>query len=195
MTAETNRSGSMAGAEALPTTCRAEILDGELYTFPRPDAVHSEIESALVEELRPPFYRGLGGPGGWWILVEPGVRIDRVHELSPDVAGWRRERLSRLPRGHITVVPDWVCEIHSPATRAYDLSIKRSFYARIGVKHCWYIDLDTRMLTVSRLEDGRWAEVAVFGADETGLLEPFDAIEIDLPEWWSGVPPEDEYEH
>lgn len=180
-----------AGVEALPPSCRAELIDGELYTFPRPDAAHSEIQSALAEELRPPFYRGFGGPGGWWILVEPAVTIAGAHEVSPDLAAWRKDRLSSLPRtGHIDVVPDWVCEIHSPATRVYDLSVKRSFYARIGVKHCWYLDLETRLLTASRLEGGSWVEVGSFGADQPALVEPFDALETDLPECWSGVPPE-----
>jgi Uma2 family endonuclease len=185
----------MAGAEALPPTCRREIIDGELYAFPRPDAAHSEIESAVAEELRPPFYRGFGGPGGWWILVEPALTLPGLHELSPDLGAWRKEHLARLPRrGHIDVVPDWVCEIHSSATRVYDLSVKRAFYARIGVKHCWYIDLEKRLLTVSRLEGRSWVEVGVFGADEAVLIEPFDAIEIDLPEWWSGIPAEQEAE-
>lgn len=189
--ASKHRATMPAGVEALPPSCRAELIDGELYTFPRPDAAHSEMQTAIAEELRPPFYRGFGGPGGFWILVEPAVTIAGAHEVSPDVAAWRKERLSSLPcHGHIQIAPDWICEIHSPATRVYDLSVKRSFYARMGVKHSWYVDLDSRVLTASRLEDGSWVEIGAFGPDVPVLIEPFDAIEVDLPELWSGIPPE-----
>jgi hypothetical protein len=42
-------------------------------------------------DLRDPFERGKGGPGGWWILPEPGIELPNTPEIAPDVAGWRRE--------------------------------------------------------------------------------------------------------
>ena len=179
----------MAELEALPPTWRGEIIDGELYAFPRPGAVHSGIETSLAGDLHGPFQRSRGGPGGWWILVEPGVAVAGSPEFSPDLAGWRKENLASLPsKGRISIPPDWLCEVLSPSTRAYDLSVKRPFYARIGVKHCWYIDPEARVLTVSRLENARWVELGVFGADAKVRAEPFEAIEIDIAEWWSGLP-------
>lgn len=176
-----------ADLEALPPTWRGEIIDGELYAFPRPSAIHSNVESAVSGELHGPFQRSRGGPGGWWILVEPGITVLESPEFSPDLAGWRRERLPTLPKtGPIPVVPDWVCEVLSPSTRAYDLTIKRPFYARIGVQWCWYIDPESRLLTVSKLVDGRWVELGIHPATATVRAEPFEAIEIVLAEWWAG---------
>jgi hypothetical protein len=47
------------------------------------------------------------------------------------------------------------------------------------------------VLTVSRLEDGRWVELGVHPADARVRAEPFDAIEIALAEWWAGIEPGD----
>jgi Uma2 family endonuclease len=192
MVAKARKPATREDLEALPETWRGEVIDGDLYAFPRPAAVHATVEASISGELEGPFRRGRGGPGGWWILVEPGITIPGALEVSPDLAGWRRERLPRLPRkGSIEVVPDWVCEILSPSTRAYDLTVKRPFYARVGVPWCWYVDPDPRVLTVSRLEEGRWVELGIHPAEAKVRAEPFNAIEIDLAEWWAGIEPGD----
>ena len=93
--------------------------------------------------------------------------------------------MPELPEGPITVVPDWVCEIHSPTTRGYDLVTKRRFYASIGVAYLWYVDPEARSLTVSKLVDGHWYELGAYGEDETTVrAEPFEAVALPLREWW-----------
>jgi Uma2 family endonuclease len=79
----------------------------------------------------------LVGPGGWWILPEPGVELPRSPEVSPDLAGWRIERLPKLPSRDkpITLAPDWVCEILSPSTASYDNIVKRRLYLEARVRH------------------------------------------------------------
>jgi Uma2 family endonuclease len=169
--------------EGLPKNVVGEIIDGVLYTQARPRAKHSRLEVSISGELSGPFDRGKNGPGGWWILTEPGVELPDAPEVSPDVAGWRRERLPRLPDGPITVVPDWVCEILS-TNRAYDQRIKRPFYARVGVPWLWFVDVEAKTLSVSRLEGGRWLEVGVYGVEDRARIAPFEAIEISVGEWW-----------
>ena len=46
----------------------AEIVDGTLYTHPRPAMPHALASSALGNDLGNPFQFGRGGPGGWWII-------------------------------------------------------------------------------------------------------------------------------
>jgi Uma2 family endonuclease len=175
---------TLADLEALPETLVGEIIDGTLYTHARPRPDHSDLEGALIEVLRGPFHRGRGGPGGWWIMVEPGVQVDGSPEFNPDLAGWHRERVATLPADRWTIAPDWACEILSPTTRAYDQRIKRPFYARIGIRHLWFIDMEARTLTVSELSNGRWVEVGVYGEDDIIRAVPFDAIELKLGELW-----------
>jgi len=179
------RPATLADIDALPPHLKGEVIDGELYVQPRPRAVHANVEGAILEDVRGPYQRGRGGPGGWWLLPEPGIELPGSPEFSPDVAGWRRERLPTLPSDTaITVVPDWICEVLSPRTRGFDLVTKRRFYARIGVGWLWYVDVEARSVSVCRLEAGTWRELAVHGDDERARLEPFETVEIDLASWW-----------
>lgn len=184
------RPGTLADLDQLPPTWRAEILDGTLYAFPPPRFIHMDLEAFVVADLKHPFQSGRGGPGGWWILVEPGIQLPRAPMLSPDVAGWRRERMPARPARNepVTVVPDWICEVLAPSTRGYDQIVKRRFYAEIGVNYLWYVDPEGRLLTVSQLVNGKWMELSVHASDEKVRVEPFDAVEIDLSAWWEGIP-------
>ena len=52
----------------LPPHVTGEIIDGELYTQPRPAGPHALSGSTLGMDIGAAFQRGKGGPGGWWIL-------------------------------------------------------------------------------------------------------------------------------
>ena len=95
----------------------AEIVDGTLYTHPRPAMPHALASSALGNDLGNPFQFGRGGPGGWWIIDEPELHLSE-DILVPDLAGWRRDRMPDYPdTAYVTLAPDWVCEILSISTR------------------------------------------------------------------------------
>lgn len=176
---------TIADLEALPPNVKGEIIDGVLYTHARPRARHQALIGHLDRGLGGSFQEGGGRPGGWWILVEPGIEVMGSPEFSPDLAGWRVERMAELPEDtSIQVVPDWVCEVLSRSTRSYDLRTKRAFYARIGVKYLWYVDMDERSLTVSRLYEGKWLELGVYGEDDKVRAEPFEAVELEMEAWW-----------
>src|SRR2546421_269636 len=105
---------------AAPPHKVAEIIDGELVLSPRPAGPHTAAATALGEELGPPFKRGKGGPGGWIILYEPELHLDR-DVLVPDLGGWRRETMSAVANEpYFTIRPDWVCEVISPSTERFD---------------------------------------------------------------------------
>jgi hypothetical protein len=78
----------------------AEIIEGELFLSPRPAGPHSQAETILVGQLEPPFNRGRGGPGGWIILAEPELHLEK-DVLVPDLAGWRRETMSVIHRSPV----------------------------------------------------------------------------------------------
>lgn len=178
---------TMADLEALPDNVKGELIGGVLYTQPRPRAKHQNVISLVDHELFEPYRRGRRGPGGWWILPEPGIELPGASEISPDIAGWQRSRMPDLPDDEpIRVVPDWICEVYTTRTRKYVLETKQPFYAQVGVRWSWLIDLTDRTLTVSRLHDGKWLEDGFFGGDQRVLVRPFDAAEMDLASFWSG---------
>ena len=172
--------------EALPDGLTGEILDGQLYTQPRPAGPHALAGSALGAELFGPFQRGRGGPGGWWIIDEPELHFLRDTEVAaPDLAGWRRERMPRIPRDHrFQVVPDWICEILSSSTESKDRNIKMPVYARYGVKHLWLIDPRTRTLEAYTATDGAWQEIGRWSGDQTVAAAPFAEVALDLAVLW-----------
>lgn len=177
---------TLADLDALPSHIKGEIIEGVLYTMTRPRGRHQRTGLAIGGELRGPFDLGRNGPGGWWILPEPGIELPNTPEISPDLAGWRRERLPTLPDdGPLRVVPDWVCEILSPSTRRHDLLVKKPYYARIGVGHHWLIDLAAQTLTSYRLEGTRWVELAVYGDEREVRIEPFADVALDVAAWWT----------
>jgi Uma2 family endonuclease len=173
--------------EALPEGLTGEILNGQLHTQPRPAGPHARAETELSIDIGSAYGRGRGGPGGWWILVEPEIHFVIDQEVAvPDLAGWRRERMPAIPQGHrFTVVPDWVCEILSPATASKDREIKMPLYARYGVGHAWLLDPRARTLEVYRLGDGEWRCIAEASDTDRRALEPFVALELDLSNLWT----------
>ncbi len=163
----------------------AELVDGELRLSPRPALPHSVASTALGEELGPPFKRGKGGPGGWILLDEPELHLS--HDiLVPDMAGWRRERLSVVPaEAYLTLAPDWLCEVLSPSTARLDRAEKLPIYAREAVQHVWLVDPSARLLEVFRLEGERWSLLATYGDDAKVRAEPFEAFELELAVLWA----------
>jgi len=169
----------------VPPELVAEILGGRLVTHPRPGARHILAGSSLGDELVGPFQKGRGGPGGWWILDEPELHPG-ADVLVPDIAGWRRDRLPRLPEtAWFEIAPEWVCEILSPATARDDRVVKMPIYARAGVGHIWLIDPDLRTLEVYALESGRWVLLESHRDDAQVAPPPFGAIEIGLGDLWA----------
>ncbi len=162
----------------------AEIVDGDLHVSPRPASRQALAKSVLGWELGPPFGRGRGGPGGWWILNEPELHLGE-DVLVPDLAGWRRERMPEFPdTAAFTLAPDWVCEVVSPGTERLDRAKKMPVYARESVSHLWLLGPVARTLEVYRLTEGRWLLLATHEGTTRVRAEPFDAIELDLSPLW-----------
>ena len=174
---------SYEAIERLPEGMRGEIIGGELYTQPRPAGPHALVVSNLGADLITPFGRGRGGPGGWWIIFEPEVHLQRDTELVvPDLAGWQRKRMPQVPRDQrFDVVPDWVCEVLSPSTAARDRELKMPLYASYGVHHAWLIDPLARVLEAYELRETSWALRARFTDGERVCAPPFEALSLESP--------------
>ena len=162
----------------------AEIIDGTLYTHPRPAMPHALASSRLGGELSGPFDRGRGGPGGWWIIDEPELHLDE-DIVVPDLAGWRRERMPEYPEtAYVALAPDWVCEVLSASTRRLDLHEKRPVYAREGVGHLWLVDPADRTLEAFELREGEWVLIGSAKDGEPVSIRPFDAVTFSLRDLW-----------
>lgn len=118
-------------------------------------------------------------------MGEPGDKPPRRATYA-DLAGWRVERMPRLPEeAFFTLAPDWICEVLSPSTAAFDRAEKMPLYAREGVRHAWLIDPLTKTLEVFALgPQNRWMVIGAYRDAARVRAEPFDAIELDLALLW-----------
>lgn len=180
----------IARLNALPETQKGEIIEGELFVQPRPRFRHARATGFLTHYIAGPFDYDAGGPGGWWIVPEPGIELPDAPEVSPDLGGWRRERMPEPPppAEPLRLVPDWVCEVLSPSNRRWDLKKKFPYYARIGVPWLWVIDPAAETVSVRLLEAGTWKVHTEAVGDETIALEPFSEVELPLGRLWLAPP-------
>lgn len=168
----------------VPEHLVAEILDGTLVTHPRPASLHTRASSRLGAELDGPFDRGKGGPGGWILLDEPELHL-HGDILVPDLAGWRRARMPELPdAAAFELAPDWVCEVLSPSTVAFDRAEKMPVYARERVANVWLVDPLARTLEAYRL-DAAWVLLGTWREGAKVRAEPFHEFELDLSGLWA----------
>lgn len=177
-----------------PDSVVAEVVDGELYTTPRPAFRHAYAESALMTLLGGRFGFGLGEPGGWIVLIEPELHLHPEPEplaatepaiVVPDLAAWRREKMpDPPPEAFFRVAPDWTCEILSPRTATFDRVTKLPIYARAGVTHAWLVDPAERSVQVLEREGSAFRTVGVERGSASARMVPFDALEIGLSVLW-----------
>lgn len=182
------RDASYQNVVDAPELLIAELIDGDMYAWPRPDGPHVETLSVLGMIIGAPYDRGHGGPGDWWILDRPEVHLAE-QVLVPDLAGWRRERMPRIPKGHFVAAPDWICEVISPSTVRIDRGKKMRIYAEHGVPWMWFADPIARMLEVLTLDGSSWKYAGTFSGDDIVHADPFPEAEIDLGSIWG---PEEE---
>ena len=165
----------------LPDTVHAEVIRGVIVEKAAPSYEHGEAQSSLAEILKPPFQRGRGGPGGWWIATEVEIELAAHEVYRPDLVGWRRERVPEHPSGRpIRIRPDWVAEILSKSNAENDLGDKLFAYQRAGVPHYWIIDPEHETLTVYRLTSEGYVVQLTAGKRDRVRAAPFEEIELEI---------------
>jgi Uma2 family endonuclease len=171
----------------VPDRFIAEILDGDLYASPRPPLPNARATTVLLADLGAAFALG-DEPGGWIMLFAPELHFGN-DVLVPDIAGWRRGRLPSVPDvAYLTLAPDWICEVLSPATEAIDRGPKLRIYAREGVALAWFVDPLRQSLEVLALGTGSVRQLEGHHGDVRVRVRPFDAIELELSALWSWTP-------
>ncbi len=172
---------------ALPEHLVGEVIDGVLHTHARPAPKHAVAGTQAGGDLSTSFGKrkpGAAGPGGWWILFEPELKLGR-HVLVPDIAGWRRERMPQMPTtAQFHLAPDWICEVVSPDSARTDRMLKLPKYVEYGVAWAWLVDPGNQVVEVFQSDGGRWVLAGSFVGDDPARIPPFDAVELDLSSFW-----------
>jgi Uma2 family endonuclease len=175
------RLATYADLIALPADCRAEILAGEVIVQPSPTPAHQSTIGEIYAELRGPFQRGRGGPGGWWLIQDVDVELGPHDICRPDISSWRRDHLAAFPSEcPVRQRPDWLCEGLSPRMAVRDQGEKRALYQRAEIPWYWLVDPLNRTVTVLRLVPDGYVVEQVAGDAGKLVLPPFLGVEIDL---------------
>jgi Uma2 family endonuclease len=171
----------------LPEHEQPEIVGGKPYYRAVPRIQHGRALQKLAARLDPADSATL--QGGWWIAIEPGVRLSTRVIVGPDLAGWRKDRLAELPDDWpCDIRPDWVCEVLSPSNGWYDRGPKAQAYAEAGIPWYWLVDPQQRTLEVLELHDCHWRILGCYHGDDKLALPPFDGLEIAVDELFAPLP-------
>lgn len=127
----------------LPEGERYELLDGDLVMTPAPGSLH---QIALLR-LLPALQRAAANTRPGLVGVAPwDVILDGTTVLQPDLFFVEQERLQIIAEEGVRGAPDLVVEVLSPSAVDRDRVIKRSLYARFGVKEFWIVDPAARRI-------------------------------------------------
>jgi Uma2 family endonuclease len=160
-----------------------EIIGGEMVRKAMPTGPHGLGQSQIVSQVGGPFNRRPGGrgPGGWWILTEVEIELEKHEVYRPDVVGWRRERMPEVPQeSPIALRPDWICEVLSHSNARNDLVKKMRGYHRASVPHYWIVDPDRETLSVYRFTVDGYLMALMAEPGELVRAEPFGDVELDV---------------
>lgn len=179
------RIATYADLADLPSHVVGEIIGGELVVHPRPGPRHARAASRLGASLDGPFDRGIGGPGGWWLIDEPELHLG-AEIVVPDLSGWRVEQLPELPdAAYFEQAPNWICEVLSPSSAASDRADKMPIYAAAGVGHAWLVDPLLKTLEAYRLQQQHWVLIQTYRGQASAPIEPFEQVPLELGMLWA----------
>jgi Uma2 family endonuclease len=111
--------------------------------------------------------------------VRSEIAFSRV---IPDLAGWKKSG-SGWPDpsvNPILLIPDWVAEILSPSTEAFDRGPKKDAYGLMGVAWLWLVDPERRTVEAFVNVKGRMTTGPRSTTGERVAAPPFESLALPL---------------
>ena len=127
---------------------RYELIDGEAYVIPSPNAKHQTVLLQLAIRLNEAIR-----DGSTLFIASLDVVLAEDTVLQPDLLLVTPGGRARIKRG-VEGPPDLAIEILSPTSGKRDRGVKRATYARFGVGEYWLVDMDHPAIEVYRLDPG-----------------------------------------
>ena len=127
-----------------PDDKRWELLDGELFLTSSPNWRHQKVVLRLATALDAHVTsNGLGE-----VTIAPmDTILDPYNVVEPDILYISNERRSIIGE-RVHGAPDLCVEVLSPSTAVRDRAIKRTVYAKFGVREYWIVDPDVGSVEV-----------------------------------------------
>ncbi len=160
-----------------------ELIDGTAYVRepPAPSPSHQAIVVELccqvAAALRDKPCRVYVAPFDVRLpkATEEDGQIDTVVQPDVFIVCDLRKIDARGMRG----APDWIAEVLSPNTGSYDQLVKLPIYERAGVREVWFIHPVDRLLTIYRLDAGRYGRGSILELKGQTPLTAVPGVTID----------------
>jgi Uma2 family endonuclease len=160
-----------------------ELINGAAYVRepPGPSPSHQWMAFELGRQIA----NALEGKP-WRVCMAPfDIRLPKSTEaddqvdtvVQPDV--FIVSDLQKIDARGMRGAPDWIAEVLSPGTTRHDRLVKLPVYERAGVREVWLIDPIKRMLTLYRLEAGRYGRATLLELKGQTALTAVPGVTID----------------
>lgn len=142
-----------------------ELIDGIAYVRepPAPSRRHQELAGELYYQLRV----ALKGHSYRAYVAPFDVRLPKAGEADDDIDTVVQPDVfivcdsTKLDDRGMRGAPDWLAEVLSPTSARHDQVVKLPLYERAGVLEVWLVHPTDRLLTIYRLESGRYGRPIV----------------------------------
>ncbi len=163
---------------------RYEVIDGELQVTPFPTTGHQKVSGELFFLLR--LHVGEKGLGD---VFFSGLKVvlDEHTGVGPDLVYIAREQAGGTRWDGYYGSPTLVVEVLS-SKHSLDTKVKRSKYARAGIRYYWIVDPEARALLEYRLEGDDYVLRSEHRGDEPFSPELFPGLIIPLGQLWFEPP-------
>jgi len=148
-----------------PEDERYELIDGVAYAMgPAPVRVHQRLLAEMFRQIAD----ALEGSDCEVDIAPFDVRLPEQDEADEEIVNVVQPDIvvvcdrNKLDDKGCRGAPDWVIEILSPSTAGHDQILKLGLYECHGVKEYWLAHPTDRIVTVYRLEDGRYGRPDVY---------------------------------
>ena len=157
-------------------TNRYELIGGELIMVPSPNIYHQRVSGKLEFLLRDFVEKNKLGE----IFDAPcDVHLgDNV--VQPDILFVSKEHSYVIVKEEIKGAPDIVIEILSPTTAERDKTIKRTLYARYGVREYWIVDPEKKTVEVLTLKKEGYETFGIYKMQDTLTSPLLSGLSINL---------------
>lgn len=162
-----------------PEDKRYELIDGELILAASLRRVHQRTEIRLGNRI----YTFVEAYDLGEVYTAPfDVVLSDTDVVQPDLLFVSKERLHIIDDDNVRGAPDLVIEILSPSTAGRDRTVKRTLYAKHGVKEYWLVDTDARNITVMSLGEQGYKIMGIYGEGHTLTSPTLDSFTLNLNE-------------
>ncbi len=167
---------------ALPDDQRVELIDGVFYDMASPRAPHQFAAGEIYRQISTYIMERGGQCIPFVAPLDVQLDCDDKTMLEPDV-GILCDR-SKLRNGIIFGAPDFLVEVLSPSTRMKDQGVKLMKYLHAGVRECWMIDTERRLVVTYYFEES--PRTVIYGFEDSIPVRIYDGdLQINL----SGILP------